>query len=548
MKDRNENIERVHERSFDIIIVGAGITGASIAREAAAQSLNVLLIDKGDFASGASSRSNQLLHSKTPEHQVQIKTKKQNSQEQELLRKYAPHLVKEIGVALPLLQNNTLFNLKTTAGVTLNEVFSASTGQGHPNALLNKQKLSNLVPALSVDLTSGGIQLPEFITDDSRFALALINDAERFGAKVINYAEACAVEISEDRKYALTIRDRYRGQDLKASTRVIVNATGAWALEFSKLLSSAGVEYANSFSKKRVTHVVVPASSFETNSGLLVPTKQGKHIYLLPWHHALLIGKVEADFEGSPENATCEASDLEYLLESINEFTKTDRLSKSDIRSIINGVSANIKLPCANNLSTTEDSAIFESEEGVFSVFSMRLDNAMKLASEVLVRISASAKLQLSNNKEASEMIGGWTSKEDFLASSSHIEAKARRVGIEPACIRHLLSNYGAQAIDIIDLVEKKESLKARIIPDYPPIMAEIPYAVVSEMAVSLQDVLLRRTRLAMLSKKLAMEAAPKVAELMASLLGWDQYRTQLEVQVLEEQIAAHPHEAKLAN
>lgn len=549
MKDRNENIARVKETIFDLLIIGAGLTGAALAREAAARGLKPLLIDKSDFASGASSRSNQLIHGKAPEPQAHLKPNKQYLSDAESLKKLAPHLVREISLALPLLQNNTFFNLKASAGITLNEVFSVSSGQAQSNTLLNKQKLSNLVPALTVDLTSGGIQFSELITDDSRFVLGLINDAQNLGATVINYAEVCALSREADQTFAAAVRDRYLGADLRVSARAVVNATGAWAPETSKLLPSAAAEYIDYFSKVKITQVVVPASSFETNSGLLLPTKLGGHVYVMPWHHALLIGSAETEFSGTAEDSNCETATVNQLLNSVNEFTKTDKLSQSDVRSTITCVSSRIKSSCPQNLSGLQNCAIFESDEGVFTAFMGRLDCFAKFSNELLRKVSKKASLNLETIKvNQTEMIGGWTSKDDFLASSSHIEAKARRVGIEPACIRHLLSSYGASAIDIVDLVERKESLKARIIPDFPPIMAELPYAVISEMAVSLQDVLLRRTRLAMLSKKLSMEAAPRVAEAMASLLGWDAYRTQVEVQVLEEQIAAHPQEAKLAN
>ena len=137
-------------------------------------------------------------------------------------------------------------------------------------------------------------------------------------------------------------------------------------------------------------------------------------------------------------------------------------------------------------------------------------------------------------------MLGGWKDKDDFLTLTAGIAAKARKLTLEPATIDHLIASYGKAAQLVIDIVERQPLLNERICPDFPPIMAEVAYCVLTEMAVSLEDVLFRRIRLAAVHQIQCRDAAPKVASMMQNLLNWDDARAALELQRLEKTIDAH--------
>jgi glycerol-3-phosphate dehydrogenase len=137
-------------------------------------------------------------------------------------------------------------------------------------------------------------------------------------------------------------------------------------------------------------------------------------------------------------------------------------------------------------------------------------------------------------------MLGGWSDKNNFLTLSATILAKGRQAGIEPASLEHLLATYGADAQKIVDIVAQDPSLNKRICPDFPPIMAEIPYCVNCEMVVSLEDLLLRRLRLGILHQRQCLEAAPKVAEMMQQLCKWDKVRLEFELSALQDTLQQH--------
>ncbi len=137
-------------------------------------------------------------------------------------------------------------------------------------------------------------------------------------------------------------------------------------------------------------------------------------------------------------------------------------------------------------------------------------------------------------------MLGGWHDKNDYLAQTAEIAARARKLAIEPATLEHLIASYGKDAQAVVDIVEQEPSLNNRICPDYPPIMAEVQFCVLNEMAVSLEDLLCRRMRLGFVHQKQCLDAGPKVAMLIQSLLGWDNERTDLELHNLEESLKEH--------
>lgn len=550
MKSRIEHLEQAKSKGFDLVVIGAGIIGAGIAQNAASRGLSVLLVDKDDFAAGASCKTSQLLHGGVPQEQLQFKVNKGFNEEHDRLRRLAPHLIKEIPFVLPLLNNNTLFNLKATAGLTLNEVMSLSSGQGNTHAYLTKKKLANLVPAVSTKLVRGGIQYHEALSDDARLVMAVIKAAHQKGATIINYVQATGLQVNSGRVVGVEFRDRYSGKEFSVACKACVNATGVFSEQLSDSLRTGGAK-AKMLTYKS-TQIIVPASAFETNNAILLPARDGSFVYVLPWHHALLIGATESIYKGDLNHPRCNKDEIDYLLQTVNTYTETHKLNGSDIKSSFAGLKARLCLdadltgPSSSSGSIKRQEWIIgETTNGLFSVISEKFDNYRVFAAElmdlVVAKVPGLSKLPA---RTGQEMLGAWDNKEDFLARSTAIETKARRLSIEPGTIQHLIANYGSEAEAIVDLIEKQDSLKDRIISDFPPVLAEVAYTVVAEMAVSLQDFMLRRTRLGVLNNKRAMAAAPQVAEIMAALLSWDAYRTKLEIQALESAMFEQHEEA----
>jgi glycerol-3-phosphate dehydrogenase len=248
-------------------------------------------------------------------------------------------------------------------------------------------------------------------------------------------------------------------------------------------------------------------------------------------------------------------SEVEYLLDCINSYKPTRKLTRNDVVAAWSGIhpvvnasneggSASPKGTKSKQVAQSEH-CIIEGPMRLIAVFGGELDSYRLNAEEVVDKIVSGAgekgiELSKSQSRTKRTMIGGWKDKNDFLTQTAAIAAKARKQALEPATLDHLIESYGEDAQVIVDLVERQSSLNERICPDFPPIMAEVAYCVISEMTVSLEDLLFRRLRLAILHQIQCKQAAPKVAALMQSLLNWDDARAALELQSFEKTLDQH--------
>ncbi|MBX9724995.1 MAG: glycerol-3-phosphate dehydrogenase/oxidase, partial [Candidatus Obscuribacterales bacterium] len=403
------------------------------------------------------------------------------------------------------------------------------------HVLLNKKKISSLTPAFSEKIVSSGIQFHDAVTDDTRMVLTVLKAAEQHGATLLNYVQVNGFQIENQKITGVNCHDRYSGQEFSVSCKVCVNATGVWSDEVSALIDSDA--------EKRVTpskgiHIVVPSSAFETNTALFLPSKDARFIFLLPWKHALMIGTTETAYTGDIENLRANEDEIAYLLSVVNSYTNSHKLNRSDVKATFAGLRPLVNLNSENKTNTStmsREHVIFDSPSGLINIAGGKLTSYRLMAEELIntltVRYPGLAKKAFGTENA---MLGGWTSKEDFLAKTAGIGTRARRMSIDPATIQHLIENYGAEAEQVLDIVEKRPALAERIISDFPPIMAEVQFCVENEMAVSLQDFFFRRTRLGIINHRQSMEAAPRVADLMAECCGWEDYRKKMELSVLE--------------
>jgi len=370
------------------------------------------------------------------------------------------------------------------------------------------------------------------------------------GAVPINYMEARGFEIEGGKVTAVHLHDRYSGSEMTVKTRKCVNAAGVWSDSLAKMVDPS---WHGRVQPAKGIHIMVPLSAFETNTALFLPTVDKRYVFVVPWQRALMIGTTDTAYSGSLDNPLPDGDEIDYLLSVVNAYSETTRLNRSDIIAAWAGLRPLVGPPpkapgdvnpgsSTSNLS--REHYIFEGPGQVIGLVGGKLTNYRIMAQHVVDRVLSLMPSEytstLSTSRTKGLMLGGFKDKQDFLTQTASIGAKARKLYIEPATIDHLIASYGFDAQQVVDLVEKEPDLNKRICPDFPPIMAEIPFCVRQEMAVSLEDLLVRRIRLGMLNQVQCLEAAPKVARLMQDILGWDETRTGAEVSSLTHTMSEH--------
>ena len=558
LKARSQVLEVATLREFDLVVIGGGIVGAGVAQDAASRGLSVLLVEKDDFAAGTSSRSTKLIHGGLRHiEQMQFGLTREMCHERALLEQLAPHMIRDFSFILPLSKKDPFSGFKASLGLTAYDLLAWNVSSSERHVRLSQKDVLEYVPALSPEKIAGGLRFHDCITDDSRLVLEVIKSAAAEGAHAINYMEVIGFEKEGANICAVRCHDRYSGEEFTFRCKTCVNAAGVWSDEITRL---ADGNWTKRVALGKGIHIMVPNSSFETNSALFLPTDDQSYLFVVPWQRALMIGTTDTAYSGQLENPLPTADEIDYLLAAINSYSQK-QLSKSDViaawaglrpligradqkraqKSSANGSSLKSQYRSSD---LTREHQIFDAPGSIISLIGGKLSNYRLIANEVVdkivQRLPADPSRPVRESRTRRIMLGAWADKNDFLTITAAIAAQARRLSIEPATLDHLIASYGKDAQAVVDLVDKEPTLNNRICPDFPPIMAEVAFCVLTEMAVSLEDLMFRRMRLGFIHQRQCLEAAPKVAMLIQALLGWDNARTELELSALERTLKEH--------
>ncbi len=541
MDKRNTVLGEIETKTFDLVVIGAGIVGSGIALDASSRGLSVLLLDKGDFGSGTSSKTTKLIHGGLRYvEQLEFKLCHELCQERQTLSSLAGNMVKDQSFILPLLRNNFLFNLKASLGLTLYDIIAGKWSSRHRT--INAKEVFEAAPAIASSTIWGGLRFYDCISDDTRLVLGVIKTAIKYGATAINYMEVIDVKPSGDNQSCLTVKDRCKSQQYNVLATSVVNASGVWS---DITLRNIDANWSNHVLPAKGTHIVIPQSALDVNVALLLPSSDGRFVFVLPWQRSIIVGTTDTTYDGNIDNPVGTADEIEFLLNEVNRYIENKKIGLTDIKAVWSGLRPlvdTVKDNKNNSLtkSVSRKHIIFDSPNDTITVVGGKLTNYRIIASEVVDYLlkkkpQLKPKHLLSITKEI--MLGGFNDKADYLSSSAIISARGRKLGLDPATIDHLLSSYGKEANNILDLIETQPEFNKRICPDFPPIFAEIPYNIKNEMAISLQDIMYRRNRLAMVNQVQSYEAASNVARLMQNIIGWDDNRYNLEILAFQQSL-----------
>lgn len=547
MLTRSHSLLEAQAKTFDLVIIGGGITAAGIAQNAASRGLSVLLLEKGDFASGTSSKTTKLIHGGLRYlSQWQFTLTRTLCEERERMKRLAPHLVRDCSFILPFTRGSFFNNIKVSAGITLYDLLTITAGRTGSHRYLSSKGLLELAPSINGSTVTGGIEFHDAVTDDTRLVLSVLKSACDHGAIAINYVQAIGFELENGKISAVQCHDRLSGKDLRISCKSCVNATGAWSDQVRNLLPDD--THGKLIAPSKGTHIIVPQSAFDTGTALFLPAPDGRFVFVVPWHRAVMIGTTDTFYSGDIDRPLASKDEIDYLLSVVNRYSATNKLNRSDVvgsfaglRPLVNTGESKFSAQPGKSTQTGSMSRghlIFESNGKLINACGGKLTSYRLIAEEVVSRVTAAhPSLSCTVSSTDKIMLGGWDSQEQFLMISAAVAARARRLTLDPATIEHLISNYGADADAVLDILEKNPDLGKRICVDFPPILAEVPFCVEKEMAVSLEDILFRRVRLGILNHAQAIAAAPVVARMMQRLLHWDERRMRMELESIETEI-----------
>ncbi|MBI4518228.1 MAG: glycerol-3-phosphate dehydrogenase [Deltaproteobacteria bacterium] len=513
---RRANLARLASESFDLLVIGGGINGAGIARDAALRGLRVALVEKGDFASGTSSRSSKLIHGGLRYLEMgDFRLVREACKERDRLRRrLAPHLVKPLPFLFPVYSGDPVGLFRLGLGMWAYDIL-ASMRNIKMHRRLSPRKVASLEPGLKQDGLKGAEIYYDCATDDARLTLETIMGASGEGAVVVNYVNL--LEFLKDAGHIVGARlhDEQSAQALEVRAKVVVNATGPWVDEVRRLDDPATRPCLR---LTKGVHLVVPRARVGNRFAVVLRSPRDHRIlFVIPWEDRTLVGTTDTDFSGSPDAVGVEPGDVAYLLEAVNAFFPDARLVPGDVVGCFAGLR-----PLAANDGAIDPSAvsreerIIESPSGLISVAGGKLTTFRLVAQSVTDKV-----LRFLPRKTAATAKARRRSKNLPLPGGVRTANgnRARSAQQEAARDDYLSQRYGARAPEVMALMQHNADLASPIVAGMPYTKGEAVYAVEAEMAQKVEDILRRRTLVEVRDQDAADRVARELEALIAPLL-----------------------------
>ena len=527
-------LERLEGETFDIAVIGGGITGAGIARDAVLRGLTVALIDKGDFASGTSGRSSRLIHGglRYLRH-GQMRLVREALRERGLLLRLAPHLVRPVPIVLPLYEDSHHRPLRLRFGLVGYDLLAGGLGIGRHHGL-SPEKTLEAEPQVRAEGLLVAFRYFDAVTDDARLTLAVALSAVRLGAAAVNYVEAVGLEKTGERIAGVHYRDLVGGGQGTVRARAVVSAAGPWTNQVRSLAGASSL-----LRPTKGIHVVVPWARLAVNA-VVAFGWSGRDLFAMPHGEHTYIGTTDTDYADDPGGVEAGHEDVAYVLEAANS-TFTTGLSMSDVVSTWAGVRPLLREEGAPS-SVPRDYEILDGPPGLYTICGGKLTTfrsmAEQLVDHVIERDGVGFSRRPARCRTARVPLpgGGVT---DFPRYEKEAVAALREGWqIPEEAAKRLVTVYGTEHVRVLSHAVREPDLLEPLGPGCPVLAVEAIHAARQEMAVTLEDFLRRRSDLMLFGEEGARALADEAARLMGRVLNWSREETDRQLVAYREAVA----------
>jgi glycerol-3-phosphate dehydrogenase len=525
--ERATALDRLRETSFDVLVIGGGITGCGVALDAASRGLRTALVERDDFASGTSSKSSKLVHGGLRYLQNgDVRLVYEALRERHRLRKNAPHLVSLLPFLIPVLSRDGVISKKLAKALGSAMWMYDLTGGfriGKLHKKLDADEVAAHMPTLPTEHLAGGYLYWDATADDARLTLAIARTAAvEFGAAVANHT--AVIGLTKDpsgRATGATVEADGERFDVRATT--VVNATGVWADDIRTLDEGTDPD---SLRPAKGIHITLPWAKVRNDLGVIIPVPKDKRsVFVVPWPSPpgvdpefSYVGTTDTDYDGPVDDPQCTDEDIDYLLDALNH-SMSEPVSRDDIVGTWAGLRPLVKSEADGRTADLSRShQVTTSDAGVVTVTGGKLTTYREMAEDTMEAVVSVLGDDLPRTVRKCR-----TRRLPLLGASDHDESATGTAG-------HLQGRYGDDSRVLDAMIDRDPTLAEPLVEGLPYLRAEARYAVRYEMATDLDDVLTRRTRARLLARDASADAAAGVAELIAPDLGWTAEEQQRQV------------------
>jgi len=500
---------------FDILIIGGGVNGVGAALDAVTRGLKVALVESHDFAAGTSSRSSKLIHGGLRYlEQYDFKLVREALRERELMvSTQCPHLVKPVSFLYPLTEK-VKERTYVGAGLALYDALRGMKRALPSHKHLTGKTIAAISPSLRQDIITGAIRYFDAQVDDARHTMMIARTAARHGAVMATGVRVEDLIRNGKRVTGVVAVDTATKKKITISAKATIMCAGVWSDELhAKFELTPGYTVAMS----KGVHIVLPGDAIKSQDGIILKTPVSV-LFLIPWGDKWIVGTTDTPYDGDRANPRATQEDVQYILDQANRVLEP-QIKADDILGVFAGLrplvanktgSATTKLSREHTVDRPAPGFV-SIAGGKYTTYRVMAKDAVDLAVLDLRRLvneSVTDKLPL---------IGA----DGYFALVQQTSKISEKYSISEATVTHLLDRYGSLIEEILEIIDADSSMAQRLIPELPYIKAEILHAVTHEGALSVEDVLLRRTRISFEAFDGGVDVAADVAKIIGAQLGW---------------------------
>ncbi|MBU2948491.1 glycerol-3-phosphate dehydrogenase/oxidase [Zobellia uliginosa] len=492
--DRAKTIQDLTNDTYDLVVIGGGITGGGIALDAASRGLKVALVEKGDFASGTSSKSTKLIHGGLRYlKQFDFWLVKEVGSERAIVHKLAPHLVLPEKMLLPLIENGSYGKWLTSIGLKVYDILAQVTGEDK-RKMLEKKEAMKLEPLLPKKIVKGAGYYAEYRTDDARLTIENIKSSLLFGAQALNYASVEDFIYVDDKVAGVKVKDGVSGATFSIKSKYVISAAGPWVDE---LRSTNNSKKGKQLHLTKGVHLVFPKEKLPIKQSVYFDVPDGRMMFAIPRGKITYVGTTDTNFNKDKDNVRTDLADAIYLISAVNNMFPSINLEMEDIVSSWAGLRPLIHEEGKSASELSRKDEIFTSDTGLISIAGGKLTGYRKMAERVVDRIAKKME-----EEDGTELKDCFTEK-IFLCGNvdfkkfKHVEkyisevySRIKPEGFSKHDAWFLVTNYGKQTEMILDdyAVLKDTDKYVRMAK------AELHFGIDYEMVQNPMDFFIRRT------------------------------------------------------
>ena len=492
--ERQKTIDNLKSEDFDLVVIGGGITGGGIALDAASRGLKVALLEKGDFASGTSSKSTKLIHGGLRYlKQFDFWLVKEVGSERAIVHKLAPHLVLPEKMLLPLIENGSYGKWLTSIGLKVYDILAQVSGDDK-RKMIEKKEAMKLEPLLPKKILNGAGYYAEYRTDDARLTIENIKTSLLFGAQALNYAKVNAFIYENEKVAGVKATDEVTGQEFTIKSKYVISAAGPWVDDLRSLNNS---KKGKQLHLTKGVHLVFPYEKLPVKQSVYFDIPDGRMMFAIPRGKITYVGTTDTNYNDNKDKVTTNIADAIYLISAVNNMFPDINLELDDIVSSWAGLRPLIHEEGKSASELSRKDEIFVSDTGLISIAGGKLTGYRKMAERVVDRIAK--KMEVDHDIELKDcytekiFLSGNNNFKKFKHVKKYIDqvySEIKEEGFTKHDAWFLVTNYGKQTSKILEtyatLVDEDKYVRLA--------KAELAFGIDYEMVQNPMDFFIRRT------------------------------------------------------